>query len=649
MKNKYIRMKKYILIGLCLIIGNIAFPQEAKKTRADKSYEDFGYIKSRELYENLLKKGYESKDLYSKLGDTYYYNALYAEALQHYEKVFSYEEETDPVYYYRYAKCLQAEGNYEEAGKVLEKFYGLIGQSGRQGNSLTEELSRIRENSGRYEITDVEINSKYADFGPAFGRDGQILFASARDTGIFVDRTHKWNKKPFLKLYTASANDDGTLYEPEQLKGDVNTKYHQSSPVITKDGETMYFTRNNFTRGNYGKDEEGTNHLKIYRAKYANGKWTEIEDLPINGEEFSTAHPALSPDDKYLYFASDRPGSKGMSDIFRVEITTDGGFGPVENLGEIVNTAGRETFPFIAEDGTLYLASDGHAGIGGLDVFAVINGPFGEEQVINVGEPVNSKDDDFGYIVDVNTRKGYFSSNRNEETGFDNIYTFLENAPLAIAAELCGHVRDIHTKEPLARTKVTLYDEEGEKKKEFETDDAGNFCVKVLAGKNYNTRYDKEEYQPHEEFVTKLEAGEKREVLIELERGDMFPGDDLAQKLNLNPIYFDFDKHNIREDAAKELAKVIQVMQQYQGMVIEVRSHTDSRGSDRYNLGLSDRRAKSTVHYIVEKGEISPDRVSGKGYGETELVNECANGVPCSREKHQLNRRSEFIIVEIRK
>lgn len=644
-----IRMKKYLLVGLCLLIGSMSFSQEVKKKRADRNYEDFGFIKARELYENLLKKGYGSKDAYSRLGDTYYYNALYGEALEYYKKALSYKEETDPVYYYRYAKCLEAEGDHDEARKMLEKFYQLIGQPGMPEYSLSEELLKIKENSGRYKVTDAGINSAYADFGPAFGREGEILFASARDTGIFVDRTHKWNEKPFLKLYAALANEDGTLQEPGKLRGDVNAKYHQSTPVITQNGETMYFTRNNYSPGNYGKDEEGTNHLKIYRATYSDGKWKKVEDLPINGEEFSTAHPALSPDDKYLYFASDRPDTRGMSDIFRVEVLADDSFGPVENLGEEVNTVGRETFPFIAEDGTLYIASDGHPGIGGLDVFAVMTGPFGEKQVINVGEPVNSPVDDFGYIVDVKTRKGYFSSNRNKETGFDNIYAFVENTPLSIAAELCGHVRDIHTKEPLARTKVTLYDENGEPVKTFETDDAGDFCVKVLAGRNYNTRYDKDGYRPHEEFVTKLDASEKRELLIELEREDMIPGDDLAQKLDLKPIYFDFDKDNIRKDAAEELAKVIGVMQQYPGLVIEVRSHTDSRGSDNYNLRLSDRRARSTVKYIVEQGKISPDRVSGKGYGETQLVNECANGVPCSREKHQLNRRSEFIIIEIRK
>lgn len=640
-------MKKYVLIGLCLIIGSMSFSQEVKKKRADRNYEDFGFIKARELYENLLEKGHESGDVYCRLGDTYYYNALYGEAREYYEKALSYEGETDPVYYYRYAKCLEAEGDYNKARTTLEKFYKLIGQPGAPGYSLSEELLENKPNSGRYNVTDAGINSAYADFGPAFGREGEVLFASARDTGIFMDRTHKWNEKPFLKLYEALVNNDGTLREPKQLKGDVNTKYHQSTPVITRDGQTMYFTRNNFTPGNYGKDEEGTNHLKIYRAKYEDGKWKEVEDLTINGEEFSTAHPALGPDDKYLYFASDRPGSKGMSDIFRTEILADGGFGPVENLGKTVNTVGRETFPFVAGDGTLYMASDGHPGMGGLDIFAVITGPFGEKQVINVGDPVNSRADDFGYIIDIENRKGYFSSNRNEETGFDNIYTFVQNTPLSIDAELCGHVRDIHTKAPLARTKVTLYDEDGEAKKEFETDDAGNFCIKVLAGKNYNTRYDKDGYRPHEEFVTKLDAGEKRELLIELEREDMIPGDDLAQKLDLNPIYFDFDKDNIREDAAVELAKIIKVMQQYPGMVIEVRSHTDSRGSDNYNIRLSDRRARSTVKYIVAHG-ISPERVSGKGYGETQLVNECSNGVPCSREKHQLNRRSEFIIVEIR-
>lgn len=643
-------MKRYVCLTILLVLtGNFIFGQEGKKERGDKSYTKFAYIKASELYQRLVEKGYESQDLYGKLADTYYFNARYGEALPHYEKMLSYAGEVRPAYYYRYAQCLKSEGKYTEAGKALEEFYTLIGQPGGPAESLADHIAEIEGFSGRYDITDAGINTEYADFGTAFMGDSEVLFATARDTGIFVRRTHVWNKNPFLKLYSATVNDEGNLEKPVKVEGKVNKKYHQSTPAVTNDGKTMYFTRNNFLKGKYRRAKNGTNHLKIYRATYRDGKWENIEDLSINNDEYSTAHPALSPDGKQLYFVSDRHGTRGNSDLFVADIRADGSFGPVENLGDEINTEGKETFPFVSGSGELYFASDGHPGLGGLDIFTVRKDAFGNDQVINVGKPVNSTADDFAYIINEGNKRGFFSSNRGQDSGFDNIYALVEKEPIALAAELCGHVRDSLTKVPLAGTQLTLYDENGGKLKTFQTDGSGDFCLEVAPRKNYNLRAEKEEYQIHEEFITGLKNGEKRELLIELNREDIVvtTGDDLTAKLGLKPIYFDFDGYKIREVSKIELGKVIEVMQQYPEISIDVRSHTDSRGSDSYNLQLSERRAKATVDYIVNIGEISRNRINGKGYGETRLVNECSNDVPCTAEQHQLNRRSEFVIIKM--
>ncbi len=641
-------MNKILYITFFLILCNPLLAQEGKKDRADKDYDKFAYIRASGLYERLLKNGYESKDLYGKLADTYYFNARYTEALPYYSKMLDYDGETEPGYYYRYAQCLKADKKYEEADKVLDKFYTLVGYPKEDNASLLHAVETLKNGSPRYVLTDAGINTGYADFGTGFYGKDQVIFASARDTGIFVKRTHKWNQMPFLKLYTATIDSAGKLVSPEKLGGEVNSRYHQTTAVVTKDGKTMYFTRNNYRKGKFRKSEDGTNHLKIYRATYADGKWGNIEDLSINNDAYSTAHPALSPDDRNLYFVSDRPGTLGDTDIFITEILDDGSLGPVQNLGADINTPGKETFPFIDENGRIYFASNGHAGLGGLDIFAAVRDPFDQYRIVNLGSPVNSVRDDFAFIVR-GDGKGFLSSNREEETGFDNIYAISEKEPLQLKAALCGLVRDSITKEPLSDAKVTLYNRDNHALNEVLTDASGNFCMSVWPFTNYNLRAGKEEYQSTEHWVDELENGEKREVVMELVRDgvQVTTGDDLTEKMGLKPIYFDFDGSGIRKISEIELGKVIEVMKQYPRLVIEVRSHTDSRGSDAYNKALSERRARATVNYIVNKGGISPDRISGKGFGETELINSCADGVSCAEEQHQQNRRSEFILMQM--
>ncbi len=644
----------YISIS-CLIVGMVS-AQEKELQKATKQYEQYEYINAQETYLKVVEKGYRSAELFQNLGNSYYFNSQFKEAAKWYgELIQSYPEEATPEYYFRYSQTLKSIGKYAEADTYMEKFVASKGTDQR-GQLFEEEpdyLERIDFQSGRFEIANVAINSAYTDFGTAFfGR--HIIFSSSRDTLLFNKRIHQWNEESFLELFSAEYNaTNGELSEVKKFgDGKLNTKFHESTPVFTKDGATVYFTRNNYDGKKIGKDAKGTNKLQLYRAyKNSQGSWTTPQPLPFNSDEFSTAHPALSIDEKTLYFSSDMPGGEGQSDLYKIAINSDGSFGTPENLGKKINTEGKETFPFISTNNDLYFASDGHIGLGGLDVFVTRLVPLTEEEglVINIGKPVNSQKDDFAFIVDEASKRGYFSSNREEGKGKDDIYSFLklEDRRSFCKITLTGVVTDKDTGELLAGAKVAIYDSSNNLIASHVVGADAAYTQEVKCGSEYFVRAEKENYVTAEKLVTTPGKTTTLTVplLIENSIKKATIGDDLAKVLSLNPIYFNFDSATIRPDAAVELAKVIEVMQQYPQMKIEVRSHTDSRANDQYNLALSNRRAKATVGYIVSKG-ITNGRLTGKGYGESELVNHCKNKVPCSKENHQLNRRSEFIIVE---
>ena len=410
----------------------------------------------------------------------------------------------------------------------------------------------------------------------------------------------------------------------------------------------MYFTRNNFL-DRRKEDKDGIIRLKIYKAENINGYWTNIEELPINSDSYSVAHPMLSPDEKKLYFASDMPGSLGKSDLFVTDIIGDGTYGPIVNLGHNINTMGRETFPFITDDGILYFSSNGHQGLGGLDIFATkITFNDYNQPVVNVGRPINGPDDDFSFIYDTGNKRGYFASNREGGLGDDDIYKFLENEPLVLDCiqQISGTVRDRISNDVLAGATVLVINEENETVSSTITDSNGNYILEIDCSKGNFVRASREGYVPAEEYLAKS-YGKPRIIDFYLERDVVTGGfgDDLAKLLQLSTIYFDLNKFNIRPDAEIEIQKVIVAMEKYPSLKIKVNSHTDSRGVDAYNLWLSQQRAEATVNYMISKG-ISPVRLQKEGYGETRLVNECYNGVPCSNDAHQLNRRSEFIILD---
>jgi len=636
--------KILVLSTLFLMILQSGLAQEKLNKRANQNYEEYSFSPAIDIYKKVLDRDYVSADLLQKLGNSYYFNANYEAAAPVYKRLIAeYEKEITAAYYFRYAQTLRSLGEYDEADVFMTKFRTSAGYDNKDSNRNYRK--EIKENSNRYEIELFPYNSKYSDFAPSFYKEG-LIFSSDRDTGNLARYRHTWNSKDFLDLYKVNVDSSSADFVTK-LEGEMNTRLHESTSAATKDGNTIYFTRNNFKDKKYVKDKDGFIRLKIFKATRENGIWTTIEELPFNNDTYSVAHPALSPDEKYLYFASDMPGSLGESDIFRVAIKTDGTYGTPENLGDNINTPNRETFPFVTSENVLYFSSNGHYGLGGLDVFATKVGYDNFDiPVLNVGEPVNSKQDDFTFIFDEKSLKGYFASSRDPETG-DNIYSFIETKPLNLDCiqQISGTVRDKISNEVLAGATVKVINENNEEIGNTITDANGDYELILDCNQGNFVRATIQGYIPSEEYLPK--SNNKPKIIdfyMERETVTAGGGDDLAKLLQLSTIYFDLNKFNIRPDAEVEIQKVIAAMEKYPSLRIQVNSYTDSRGNDAYNLWLSKQRAASTVAYMISKG-INKDRLVGEGYGETRLVNDCSNGVRCSKEEHQLNRRSEFIIL----
>lgn len=646
-------MRKIYFIKLTIALWSLTInAQEDKIASAEKLFNKYAYIDAIQTYQRVAEKGYKSADLFEKLGDAYYFNADFPNSVKWYTELFSLNEAVPSEYYYRYAQSLKAVGNYNKADLMMN---GFLQKSGEQIRSKLyadnkDYLAQIKKNSGRYNINSTTINSNYMDYGASFYGD-KIVFTSTRDTGgVFTKRVNAWTNQSFTTLYSSTIKGD-SLSEPVKFSKNINSIYHEATPVFTKDGKIMYFTRNNIYNGKVKKDNSGRVLFKIYRAVWEKDQWVQITELPFNSDNYSVAHPALSPDEKTLYFASDMPGTIGESDIYKIAINENGTFGKPENLGTGINTEARETFPFISANNQLFFASDGHPGMGGLDVFvSVAEKGMGFKKATNVGEPINSSYDDFAYIIDEQTGKGYFTSNRTAGKGYDDIYSFTELKKLQTDCRqlITGVVTDSDDKSIISGATVTLSDSKFNIIKQIVTSADGSYSFEADCGTLYYIKAEKEAYATKEQNVTTLpESGEtKSPISLGKAVRRVTIGSDLAHVFGIELIYFDLDKHNIRKDAAIDLQKIIAVMNQYPKMKIDVRSHTDSRASHSYNQKLSDRRAESTINYMIKNG-ISADRLAGRGYGETQLINKCADGVKCSEEEHQVNRRSEFIITAI--
>lgn len=636
-------------IGLCLTAILVIFSvnaQSRKLEKANSSFGDYNYDKAIHQYEALVVDGITSREIYQNLGDANYFNANYAVAAKWYAKVVeSNVDALDIEQQYRYLNTLQSIGDVERSTDLLKK----LDKSGFVNIPKVENLKKdLMERSGSYTIEPMPFNSTASDFAPSFHRDG-LVFSTARDTNGISKNIHSWNKKRFLNLYFTSNSADGNFKNALRLSDKLNSKLHESSTAFTKDGKTVYFTRNKEKGKGFGRDQEGISRLKLYRAVFKNGTWQNVQALAFNKEGYSVAHPALNKAEDKLYFTADIEGTEGQSDIFVVSIHSDGSFGTPKNLGGRINTRGRETFPFVSDDDVLYFASDGHLGLGGLDIFAVDLKNTETSKIVNLGEPLNSIADDFSLILNSETKKGFFASNRKGGMGDDDIYALSEIKPIETRCffDLEGIVKDGVTGKVIENSAITLLSQNGSVLADSKSDIEGRFTLQVACDQiDYITTASKETYVPTRKYTSSQgsEASYLTFLLDPIDTGAP-AGTDLAKYLNIKPIYFNLNRSNIRKDAEVVFEKILKYLNTYPEAKIEVRSHTDSRASTIYNKALSERRAKETVAYLISKG-IAPQRIAASGFGESQLTNNCSDTQKCSEEEHQRNRRSEFIVVD---
>ena len=622
MKNLYILLS-FVITGMTLTAQN-------KDTQtADKLYNRFEYVDATKEYMKLVENNKADGYVYNQLAESYYNMFNAKEASRWYAKAL--ETPQEPEAHYKYAQMLKAQGQYEQANAQMQKFAAAAPQDQRaiEFKKDPNYLPKLKAQQKLYDQKSLSINSELSDFGAFLTNDNMLYFASARNKSR---KTYGWNEQPFLDLYQSVANADGTYAEPTPV-GSINTMYHDGPASISADGNTMYFASESFKENEFKKDKK--NRLKMgqvydYKATKNGQSWDNIKEASFNGPDHSSSNPSVSPDGTMLYFSSNMAGSIGGVDIWRVSINPDGTMGTPENLGTKVNTEGNESFPFITADNKLFFASDGKKGFGGLDVF-MIDLAKGTD-AMNVGMPVNSAQDDFAFSFNQSKNTGFFSSNRD---GNDNIY----QATPVCSTEIITTVKDALTGVLLSNAKVSILDD---RKNVIETRTSGSngqVSYDVDCGKTFTIQIEKEGYESATMPVAKT-MGTTIDIAANLNPIETIV---TPESVTLNEVYFEFDRSNVTREGAFELDKLVQVLNKYPEMVIMVKAHTDNRGSDNYNMNLSDRRARATVQYIVSKG-IAKDRISGKGYGESQPKVDC--GANCNEEQHASNRRSEFLIVK---
>ncbi len=640
-------MKKNYLF-IFLLTSAIVLSQQTLLKKTDSAFENLAYMDVVKIYEKAVIKGYGTPDIFLKLGDAYYFNAVYPMANKWYTKAIETATPIDPEYYFRYAQSLKSVGEQQKADVYLKKFSEIKNNDSRGIRFLEKTITdTLVKNHSDYLLTDAGINSEFSEYGTVF-YNGELIFTSSRKNQNQTTQIHQWTKQPFTDLYRVtviSANQLGK--DIQNFDSYINSKRNESTAVFTKDGKTIYFTRNDAEV----KNKTNRIYLKIYKATFSNGRWENITELPFNSSEFNCAHPTLSNDEKKLYFVSDRPGTLGQSDIFMVAIKEDGTYGTPINLGKTVNTEGRESFPYITRNGELIFASDGHLGLGGLDLFKIAQNPMDDSfgDIENLGIPFNSSFDDFAYTEAPDGRYGYISSNRPGGKGYDDIYKFTkkDNSANDDKLHLSGQITDRETGAALSQAIVTLFNDEYKKIDSIMTDALGNYQWKGASlYKDIFIRAEAQNYHTQEQYV-KIQKDSKNLVhnaSLTKQLHSIKTGKDLAKAFEIEDIHFDLDKWEITRKAEEKLALLLVILQEFPSLNLEIRSHTDSRASTGYNMTLSEKRAKATVEWLIKKG-ITEKRLRYKGMGETQPLNQCKDGTECSEEEHRVNRRSEFIIL----
>lgn len=629
-------MKKISLFITALALSGFSLTAQNKATKkADKYFAKYEFVEAVAAYNKLVEKGKADAYVYGRLAEANYNIFNTVEAERWYAKAL--ESSNDAEMAYKYAQMLKANGKYEASNAQMKKFASMRPGDNRAiaFNANPDYLPKILDKGKKFNVQNLDINSATSDFGGTL-QDGKLYITSARNDSR---RNYGWNEQPFLDIYEYTVAGDGTYQGEALLDSDINTKYHEGVVSFTGDGKTMYFTRESFFENIYEQDSLSKTKFSVihlYKATKSGDEWKNVEALPINSPNYSMKNPSVSKDGKTLYFASNKPGGYGNFDIYKATIDKNGTVGEPVNLGQKVNTEAQEMFPYIGTDNTLYFSSTGHLGLGGLDVFHTkeIDGKMAP--IRNIGVPVNSSADDFAFSINDENGEGFVSSNRAGGKGNDDIYGVKKIQPIC-DVEIIANITDNKTGQPLVGATATLYDKDGKQLASKVTDSEGKVEYMVECETETSLEVTMSEYESKKVTV---EATSEEEAIVPVAL-DPIEVIIVEEKVVLNPIYFDYDKSNITAQAAFELDKLVEVMNKYPDLVIYATSHTDSRGTNSYNEKLSNRRAQTTVQYVISKG-IDATRISGAGKGEGELAIDCKT---CSEEEHQSNRRSEFVIM----
>jgi outer membrane protein OmpA-like peptidoglycan-associated protein/tetratricopeptide (TPR) repeat protein len=630
MKNLKTLLFITLMSSLCLTAQN----NDTKK--ADKQFSRFEFVKAAKSYTKLIDNGKADPYVYGQLAESYYNIFNTVEAERWYAKAL--ESSDSPEMVYKYAEMLRANGKYDASNLKMADFASMRPSDNRAiaFRKDPDYLPKILKKGKKFTVQNADFNSEQSDFGGMIN-DGKLYIVSGRNDNR---KTYGWNDQPFLDIYTISQNSDSTYQTPSLANDKINTKYHEGLVSFTPDGKTMYFSRESYFEQDFEKDSLSKtrfSQLYLFKATKLGKDWDTIESLKLNSENYSVKNPSVSSDGTTLYFSSNMPGGFGDFDIYKVMINQDGTLGEPLNMGQKVNTEGQEMFPYIGSTGTLYFSSNGHLGLGGMDVFYTRETDGKLAPVRNIGIAINSNGDDFAFIINEDGKNGFVSSNRDGGKGSDDVYIFKKLQPLCDVL-ISATVMDDKTREPLSGASVSLYDADGVKVGTKSTNSEG--ITEFIIGCDEASELEViMEGFDSKKVTVKGSDEEVNNVQISLNPIDKLI---VADRIELSPIYFEYDKSNITAQAAFELDKLVQIMTKYPDLVINATSHTDYIGSNPYNLKLSDRRAKTTVQYVISKG-VDEDRISGIGKGETEPKVDC--GTNCTDEERQLNRRSEFIIV----
>lgn len=661
---------RIILILISFVAFSLAAAAQIKS--ANKMFSLYRYAEAIPLYIKAIEKEKAPElrlEATTRLADCYRFTNNVEKASEWYEKVVQ-AENIDPVNYLYYGQALQSKGQYENAKAAFLKYSHLVPADSR-GSLLAAscEMPRKWENiPEEFEIKNIiSINSKWSDFGPAYYKEG-IVFTSDRMENLLESSTYGWTNNNYLDMYFVKQLNPqdpfGQLSEVTAFSKNLNKPYHDASATFSKDFSTIYFTRS-FNDKTVEKDHIKTHLLKIFYAQAKGSGWSEEKPFFLNSEYYSVAHPSLSADGKTIFFSSDMPGGFGAFDIWSCKWEDDKWSAPV-NAGKEINTFGNEAFPFVLNDSTLYFASNGLPGYGGLDVFVTTKKDGKWQMPRNLKKPVNSSYDDFSLVMDTSDLHGFFSSNRPGGLGSDDIYACnrlpvtpdvktekpadITVTPVAIAHTpltpepyfVSGFVKDKNSMLPVQGASVYLLNIKTGLVKVLVTNNEGYYKSALNKGERYVVKAVKLNYLP--DCLNLMPELSDTADSLKAPYDLMLDKLDVGKIFNLQ-IYYDVAKWYIRTDAKQELDKLVKIMKE-SNISVELGSHTDSRGSAVYNEALSQKRAEEAVNYIIQNG-IDKSRITAKGYGERKLVNKCADGVNCTPEEHQANRRTEFKITSV--